>query len=351
MMITGITVLALAFCLPTSCAAMDKPDFERLLPMVLTRDRAAGRRGPAARRLLAAFMSNFAATINAAPAYIVNDIYKRFINPTRLGANVRRDELRRVDRRADRRHRRSGLPTTTASSTSMMWIVGALYGGYVMANVLKWYWWRFNGYGYFWGMMAGIWCDVVPSRARDCSQILSPEVAIVIRIRSIRFRAARAFARRLPARHVSHAAGRRRRCSSTSTARRGPGAFGGRSATRSSAEDPTFQPNTTFGRDMHQCARRHRLANVPHDAANLPRACSYRRLGWSLGVVLVDVSVSQIQLVRQAAKTIRAASQPMRSQRLNRNPSDRNRAAMKLRIAFILLVRLLHLRQSMPLSR
>ena len=38
----------------------------------------------------------------------------------------------------------------------MLWIAGALYGGYVMANVLKWIWWRFNGYGYFWGMMAGI---------------------------------------------------------------------------------------------------------------------------------------------------------------------------------------------------
>jgi hypothetical protein len=25
-----------------------------------------------------------------------------------------------------------------------------------LANVLKWYWWRFNGYGYFWGMMTGI---------------------------------------------------------------------------------------------------------------------------------------------------------------------------------------------------
>jgi SSS family solute:Na+ symporter len=25
-----------------------------------------------------------------------------------------------------------------------------------MANVLKWYWWRFNGHGYFWGMMTGI---------------------------------------------------------------------------------------------------------------------------------------------------------------------------------------------------
>jgi SSS family solute:Na+ symporter len=38
----------------------------------------------------------------------------------------------------------------------MMWIVGALGGAYVMANVLKWIWWRFNGYGYFAGMLAGI---------------------------------------------------------------------------------------------------------------------------------------------------------------------------------------------------
>ena len=31
-----------------------------------------------------------------------------------------------------------------------------LWGGYAAANVLKWYWWRFNGYGYFWGMIIGI---------------------------------------------------------------------------------------------------------------------------------------------------------------------------------------------------
>ena len=24
------------------------------------------------------------------------------------------------------------------------------------SNILKWYWWRFNGYGYFWGMVAGM---------------------------------------------------------------------------------------------------------------------------------------------------------------------------------------------------
>jgi len=38
----------------------------------------------------------------------------------------------------------------------LQWIVGALYGGYIAANVLKWHWWRFNAHGFFWGMMAGI---------------------------------------------------------------------------------------------------------------------------------------------------------------------------------------------------
>jgi hypothetical protein len=36
------------------------------------------------------------------------------------------------------------------------WITAALWGGYAAPNLLKWHWWRFNGWGYFWGMMAGI---------------------------------------------------------------------------------------------------------------------------------------------------------------------------------------------------
>jgi uncharacterized membrane protein YeaQ/YmgE (transglycosylase-associated protein family) len=31
-----------------------------------------------------------------------------------------------------------------------------LYGSYVGANILKWHWWRFNGEGFFWGMVAGL---------------------------------------------------------------------------------------------------------------------------------------------------------------------------------------------------
>ena len=75
MMITGITVLALAFCMP-QLRGMDKPDFEKLLPIVLSQYVPVGVVGFLLAGLMAAFMSNFAATINAAPAYIVNDIYK-----------------------------------------------------------------------------------------------------------------------------------------------------------------------------------------------------------------------------------------------------------------------------------
>jgi len=47
-------------------------------------------------------------------------------------------------------------------------IVNGLWGGYAAPNVLKWYWWRFNGHGYFWGMLAGM---VVAA----CQPLLAPD--------------------------------------------------------------------------------------------------------------------------------------------------------------------------------
>jgi Na+/proline symporter len=160
--------------------AMDKPDFERLLPMVLGRDIPRGVVGLLLAGLLAAFMSNFAATINAAPAYIVNDVYKRFINPsTTPKVEVAMSRLASLGVLVVGII--FGLLTKNILDV-MMWIVGALYGGYVMANVLKWYWWRFNGHGYFWGMLAGILGamivpDLVPHVA---PRIFSPEVAAIV---------------------------------------------------------------------------------------------------------------------------------------------------------------------------
>ena len=99
-------------------------------------------------------MSNFAATINAAPAYVVNDIYKRFINPNAGGK--REVALSRITAIVFLVIGIVCGVLSTSITEAMMLLVGALYGGFVIANVLKWYWWRFNGYGYFWGMVTGI---------------------------------------------------------------------------------------------------------------------------------------------------------------------------------------------------
>lgn len=179
MMITGITVLALAFWMP-ELRAMEKPDFERLLPMVLTRDIPQGVVGLLLAGLLAAFMSNFAATINAAPAYIVNDIYKRFIN-----SNTTPKMEVAMSRVASLGVLLVGICfglLTTNILEVMNWIVGALYSGYVIANVLKWYWWRFNGYGYFWGMVTGmLGAMIVPQLVPHVApRVFSPEVAALV---------------------------------------------------------------------------------------------------------------------------------------------------------------------------
>jgi solute:Na+ symporter, SSS family len=153
MMVAGLTVMAIKFCTP-ELKAMATPDLELLLPVVLFNYMPHGVVGLLLAGLLAAFMSNFAATVNAAPAYIVNDIYKRYINPN-AGA---RTEVR-MSRVSSLVVLGLGLALgllTKNIFSIMWWIVGALNGAYVIANVLKWFWWRFNGYGYFWGMATGI---------------------------------------------------------------------------------------------------------------------------------------------------------------------------------------------------
>jgi Na+/proline symporter len=153
LMIAGITVLALAFCMPIF-RAQGNPDFEKILPLVLTGQVPTGVLGFLLAGLAAAFMSNFAATLNSAPAYVVNDIYKRFINPEASGK-----KLVALSRTVSIVFLVVGVGCgllTTSITSVMMWLVGALSSGFVAANVLKWYWWRFNGYGYFWGMISGI---------------------------------------------------------------------------------------------------------------------------------------------------------------------------------------------------
>lgn len=159
MLIAGITVLALVHFSSQLHAMGNNIDFELILPYIIKNTLPVGVVGLLLAGLIAAFMSNYAATINAAPAYIVNDIYKRFINP----------------HAEEKKYVRLSIITTVAFvivgfvfgfmvesiNQVTLWIVSALYGGYTASNILKWYWWRLNGHGYFWGMMCGIAASMI----------------------------------------------------------------------------------------------------------------------------------------------------------------------------------------------
>jgi len=158
-LITGLTVLALVFFSDNIRAMGPNMDFELVLPYALGRFVPAGLLGFLIAGLLAAFMSNFAATVNAAPPYFVNDIYKRFINP-----NASPRTYVRLSYIASFAVVLIGVLIgwyVASVNSVVLWIVSGLWGGYTASNVLKWYWWRFNGYGYFWGMVTGISASLV----------------------------------------------------------------------------------------------------------------------------------------------------------------------------------------------
>jgi Na+/proline symporter len=158
-MIAGLTIIALANFDKLYTGSLLQPDFESILPRVLATYVPVGLLGFLMAGLLAAFMSNFAATVNAAPAYIVNDIYKRYINP-----NASDKKYVRMSYIVSVLVVVVGITAgfiVNSINEVVLWITAALWGGYTAPNVLKWYWWRFNGYGYFWGMVAGIGAAIV----------------------------------------------------------------------------------------------------------------------------------------------------------------------------------------------
>ena len=154
-MITGLTVLALLYYNQLYLKGPDGvTDFERILPAAVNEFMPVGILGLVLTGLLGAFMGTFSGTLNAAQAYITNDIYLKYINPNASTKKV--ITLNYV----------VGVLVVAVGvffgflandvNEILQWIVGGLYGGYVAANCLKWYWWRFNANGFFWGMAVGV---------------------------------------------------------------------------------------------------------------------------------------------------------------------------------------------------
>ncbi len=163
LMIAGMAVLAVVFIGPywthlqAEAAAAGKPfsgDFDAILPWVVHKFMPPGLLGLALAGLLSAFMATYSASLNAAPAYVVNDIYKKYIKPdAEQKTYVRLSYLT------------SFLFAVIAAfigwqlnsiNEVITWITTGLYGGYTVANVVKWYWWRLNGTGYALSMGLGV---------------------------------------------------------------------------------------------------------------------------------------------------------------------------------------------------
>lgn len=235
-MITGLTILALVFYSDKIRAMGDKMDFEMVLPDALSHFVPVGLLGLLVAGLLAAFMSNFAATVNSAPPYLVNDIYRKFINP-----HASERLCVRLSYVASFAVVALGISFgffVGSIDSVIQWIVSALWGGYTAANVLKWYWWRFNGYGYFWGMVAGIAASmVVPLAMPDVKALNAFPLILGISTAGCLLgtlltkpeddEVLKAFYRRVR-----------------------PWGFWGPVLAKVQAEDPSFQPNPDFVRDM-----------------------------------------------------------------------------------------------------
>ncbi len=156
LLIGGIVVIALVTLSPEmiSDSAFTGTDLEILLPKVINFHVPTGVKGLLLAGLLAAFMSTFSAFVNAGPAYIVNDIYKKYYKP-----NASNKHYLKVSHVASFAVVALGVFMgffADSINSLTLWITSALFGGYVASNFLKWIWWRFNGWGYFWGMLSGL---------------------------------------------------------------------------------------------------------------------------------------------------------------------------------------------------
>jgi SSS family solute:Na+ symporter len=146
-MAVGIALLALT-------GAAGVKDSEQVMPIVLGKYLAPGVRGIVIAGLLAAFMSTFSSTVNSGASFIVRDIWQPYFRPK---AN---------DRESVRFSHISTLVVVLIGVAIGLrvqsirqiwnWMMMVLGAGAAMPNVLRWYWWRMNGWGYALGIFVGI---------------------------------------------------------------------------------------------------------------------------------------------------------------------------------------------------
>ncbi|NIP26874.1 MAG: hypothetical protein GWN67_21600 [Phycisphaerae bacterium] len=129
-------------------------DTEQVMPVVLQELLPKGIRGIVIAGLLAAFMSTFSSTVNSGASFIVRDIWQQYFRPQAGDAESVRFS-----------HLATFLVVLIGVIIGMMvdsiaqiwnWMMMVLGAGMAIPNVLRWYWWRINGWGYSVGTFVGI---------------------------------------------------------------------------------------------------------------------------------------------------------------------------------------------------
>jgi len=146
-MAVGIALLAL-----TRVAGV--ADTEKVMPTVLRDCLPVGLRGLVLAGLLAAFMSTFSSTVNSGASFVVRDLWQPLARATGDGRHAVR-----VSQVATVAVVLFGVAIGfQADSISRIWnwMMMALGAAVLIPNVLRWYWWRMNGWGYAAGTLVGL---------------------------------------------------------------------------------------------------------------------------------------------------------------------------------------------------
>lgn len=179
-MCMGIALLALTG-LVAATGSTDNTGFdaERIMPVVLREHLWPGVRGLVIAGLLAAFMSTFSATVNAAASYIVRDIWQPL---AKVGSDSRKTIWASYAATVGVVIVGTLMGMSVKSIGQIWnWIMMELGAAFVIPNVLRWYWWRINGWGYAWGTLLGLaGAVVVPFLPADLPMYVTfPSICII----------------------------------------------------------------------------------------------------------------------------------------------------------------------------
>ena len=149
-------------------------DPELVLPTVIKYYIPTGIKGLLIAGLMAAAMSTFDSTVNAGAAYWVKDIYQTYLKP-----NSTEKELMLQSRLSSLVIVAIALLfSLTISNINEIWgwITMGIGAGMFIPQVIRWYWWRFNGYGFaigtVFGMVSAIMTKIFASNIAEYNSFL-----------------------------------------------------------------------------------------------------------------------------------------------------------------------------------